>query len=258
MDAHSGVNQKFWDEIAPLHAASDYYDVDRFLAGAITLGDVEIAEVGEVAGLRMAHLMCHIGLDSMSWARRGAQVTGVDFSTEAIGIARGLAQRTGLDVPFVCADVLDADQHLDRYGYDVVFLSRGVLMWIEDISALAQVCASLLRPGGVFYLLDIHPLAMAISRTADGLHLQRGYFHSSGPTKVSEDGSYAVSYAGLQNQETHEWIHSVGEVVTALIDAGISIEFLHEFPTDEQSAAGPAASALPALFSVRGTSQRAQ
>lgn len=255
MDVHTGVNQRFWDEIAPLHAASDHYDVDRFLGGATTLGGIEIAEVGEVAGLRMAHLMCHIGLDTMSWVRRGAQVTGVDFSTEAIGIARGLAQRAGLDVTFVCTDVLDADRHLDRHGSDVVFLSRGVLMWIEDIPALAEVCASLLKPGGVFYLLDIHPLAMAIGQTADGLHLQRSYFHSPTPTTVREDGSYAVSDAGLQNQETREWTHSVGEVVTALINAKISIEFLHEFPSDAPSADGPAATALPGLLSVRGTSR---
>ncbi|HEY2174787.1 MAG TPA: class I SAM-dependent methyltransferase [Mycobacteriales bacterium] len=253
MDAHTGVNQRFWDEIAPLHAASDYYDVDGFLAGATTLGDVEIAEVGGVTGLRMAHLMCHIGLDTMSWARRGAQVTGVDFSTEAISIARGLAQRAGLDVPFVCADVFDVDRHLDRRTYDVVFLSRGVLMWVEDIPALAEVCASLLKPGGFFYLLDIHPLAMAIAQTPDGLHLQQSYFHSPTPSAVSTDGSYAISDAGLQHQETREWIHSVGDVVTALINAGIIIEFLHEFPADAPTAGGPAAAALPALFSVRGT-----
>lgn len=256
MDAHTGVNQRFWDEIAPLHAASDYYDVDRFLAGATTLGDAEIAEVGEVAGLRMAHLMCHIGLDTMSWARRGAQVTGVDFSTEAIGIARGLAQQAGLDVPFVCADVLDADRYLDRHTYDVVFLSRGVLMWVEDIPALAEVCASLLKPGGLFYLLDIHPLAMAIAQTADGLQLQQSYFHSPTPSAVSADGSYAISDAGLRNQETREWIHSLGEVVTALINAGIRIDFLHEFPPDVPSADRPAAMALPGLFSVRGRAQR--
>jgi 2-polyprenyl-3-methyl-5-hydroxy-6-metoxy-1,4-benzoquinol methylase len=253
MDAHTGVNQRFWDEIAPLHAASDYYDVDGFLAGATTLGDVEVAEVGGVTGLRMAHLMCHFGLDTMSWARRGAQVTGVDFSIEAISIARGLAERADLDVPFVCADVLDADRHLGRHTYDVVFLSRGVLMWVEDIPALAEVCASLLKPGGLFYLLDVHPLAMVIAQTAAGLHLQRSYFHSPTPSAVSTDGSYAVSDAGLRNRETHEWTHSVGEVVTALINAGIRIEFLHEFPADLPTAGGSVAPDLPGLFSVRGT-----
>ena len=96
-------------------------------------------------------------------------------------------------------------RHLDRHGYDVVFLSRGVLMWVEDIPALAEVCASLLKPGGLFYLLDIHPLAMAIAQTADGLHLQQSYFHSPTPSAVSADGSYAISDAGLRNQETREW-----------------------------------------------------
>jgi SAM-dependent methyltransferase len=245
MDQHTRVNRMFWDEIAPLHAASDYYRIDGFLKGADMLGEPEVTEVGDVTGKRLAHLMCHLGLDSLSWVRRGAQVTGVDFAPEAIRIADRLAEQVGLDATFVCADVARAAELLGRGTFDIVFLSRGILMWIGDLGVWAKACAELLKPGGVFYLLDIHPVAMTITRSADGVALQRGYFASPDPTVVVEDGSYAISDAGLDNQETHEWIHPLGDVVTALIGAGIRIEFLHEFPADDPD--------LPALFSIRGT-----
>ncbi len=251
MTGHTDVNQSFWDEVAPLHAASGYYRLDEFLAGADALGDREVAEVGDVTGRTMAHLMCHIGLDSLSWARRGAQVTGVDFSTEAIRIARGLAERSGIDATFVRSDVFSAADRLGRGAFDIVFLSRGILMWIEDITAWAEACATLLKPGGVFYLLDIHPVALALAPTDSGYVLRGSYFHASEPSIVVKDGSYALSGVGMQHQETREWSHSLGDVVTALVESGIRIEFLHEFPADEQPP--DSSMALPGLFSIRGT-----
>ncbi len=199
----------------------------------------------------MAHLMCHIGLDSLSWARRGAQVTGVDFSAEAVRIAQGLAERSGVGATFVPSDVLGAADRLGHSAFDIVFLSRGVLMWIEDLPAWADACAALLKPGGVFYLLDVHPIAMTISPTDSGFALHGSYFHSPDPAVVVKDGSYAVSDVGMQHQETREWNHSLGDVVTALVDAGIRIEFLHEFPGDEKLPSGSAQ--LPGLYSIRGT-----
>jgi SAM-dependent methyltransferase len=267
MDTHANVNQKLWDELAPLHAASRYYDVDAFVAGASTLGAIELEEVGAVGGKRLVHLMCHFGMDTLSWARRGAQVTGVDFSAEAIRIARELAEQVRTPAEFVCADVLQAaDAVADTF--DIVFLSRGVLMWIEDIDAWATACARLLRPGGVFYLLDNHPLALALTETDDGVSVHGDYFHSTEPVVVVKDGSYAVADPGMRHQESREWNHSLGEVVTALVRAGIRIEFLHEFPGDATATAvsagapgpqdwtGRRASArrrLPGLYSVRGT-----
>ncbi|MEQ4208562.1 class I SAM-dependent methyltransferase [Actinopolymorpha sp. B9G3] len=258
MDTHTTVNQRLWDELAPLHAASDYYDVESFVQGAETLEDTEVREVGDVTGKRLAHLMCHFGMDSLSWARHGASVTGLDFSRQAVDIARTLATRTGVEAEFVCADVMAAADVLDG-TFDVVFLSKGVMMWIETVSAWAQVCARLLKPGGVFYLLEFHPLAMVMSQTEDGLALQGSYFHSPDPEIVVSDGSYAVSEPGLAHQESREWTHSVGEIVTALVDAGIRIDFLHEFRAAENAfttVSGtkvPTGTSLPAAFSVRGT-----
>lgn len=250
MDEHTAVNQKLWDELAPLHAASALYDVDSFLGGANTLGRLEIGEVGSVAGKRLVHLMCHFGLDTLSWARLGARVTGVDFSGEAVRIGRELAERVGLDAEFVESDVLAAHERLDA-TFDIVFMSKGVMMWIRDLPAWAAVCARLLKPGGVFYLLDSHPLANA---AAGG-----SYFPTPEPTVVVADGSYAVSNAGLSHQESREWAHSLGDVVTALAQAGIRIEFLHEFPGAEAERFPlPELSdpTLPAFFSVRGVKDR--
>jgi 2-polyprenyl-3-methyl-5-hydroxy-6-metoxy-1,4-benzoquinol methylase len=236
MDETTAVNQKLWDELAPLHAASAYYNVESFLQSGNSLGEPERGEVGDVAGKRLLHLMCHIGLDTISWGRLGAHVTGVDFSAEALRIARELAAQVGIDASFVQSDVLAAADQLDG-EYDIVFLSRGVLCWIGDLAAWADVCARLLKPGGVFYLLELHPAATALAGGS--------YFHTPEPEVVVKDGSYAVSGTGMTNQESREWSHSLGDVVTALAGAGIRIEFLHEFPGADGK--------LPELYSVRGT-----
>jgi len=258
VDEHTAVNRDFWDEVAPHHEASEFYDVESFVAGRDTLGDIEVAELGDMAGRRMVHLQCHIGLDTLSWARRGVDVTGVDFSPASLKIARDLARRTGLSARFVESDVYTAAATLGD-TYDVVFTTRGVLMWLGDLAAWARTCARLLRPGGVFYLLDIHPLGMALEQTDDGLRLAANYFGSGLPDITREDRSYAVQDVGLANQETREWIHPVGSVVSALIDAGITIDFLHEWPTDEfapttlsSSDAHAGVPQLPGVFSVRG------
>ena len=229
MADHAAANRAFWDEIAPHHAASEFYAVERFLSNPDSLGDIEKAEVGPVAGLSICHLQCHIGLDTLSLARRGATVTGLDFSAVSLGIARDLSTRTGIAATFVQADVLDAADSLPG-RYDLVFTTGGVLMWIADLDRWAQNCARLLGRGGVFYLLDIHPLAMAFEPTDNGFTVASNYFGSREPDISAADGSYAVSNVGLRQQETCEWVHPVGQVVTALADAGLVIEFLHEHP----------------------------
>jgi 2-polyprenyl-3-methyl-5-hydroxy-6-metoxy-1,4-benzoquinol methylase len=256
VDEHLATNLRFWDEIAPHHAASQAYAVDSFVAGRNTLGAPELAEVGDVTGRELVHLQCHIGLDSLSWARLGAHVTGVDFSAEAVRIARRIADRAGLQARFVEAEVTEAPTALGR-TFDVVFTSRGVLMWLADLDRWAQACATLLEPGGRFYLLDHHPLSMALTTTEGGLVLARSYFPTSRPGVSRYDGSYAVRDVGLVNDETHEWIHPVGEVVTSLVRAGITIDSVTEWPADQLSPAeaggNPADTLqLPAFFSVVG------
>jgi len=257
MSDHFVVNQAFWDEIAPHHAASDFYAVEHFAATRDSLGEIENAEVGPLAGLSICHLQCHIGLDTLSLAGRGATVTGLDFSAESLRVARDLAARTEIPASFVQADVLDAAAVLGT-RYDMVFTTRGVLMWIADLARWADNCVKLLRSGGTFYLLDIHPLAMVLSPSGDGLRLTSSYFGGQQPTVTSADSSYAVRDVGLQHRETHEWVHPVGDVVSALAGAGLVVDFLHEHAGDSHSPttlsadlADPSVPRLPALFSIR-------
>ena len=251
------VNRSFWDEIAPHHAASEFYAVERFIAMRDSLGEIDKAEAGPLAARSICHLQCHIGLDTLSLANKGATVTGLDFSAESLKIARELSIRTAIPATFVHADVLDAADVLGS-SFDMVFTTGGVLMWISDLVRWADNCARLLHPGGVFYLHDIHPLAMALEPCETDWRLTYSYFGGGHPMVTSADGSYAVSGVGLQHQETHEWIHPVGDVVTALIGAGLVVEFLHEHPGDHPSSASlsPADGTrrtpqLPASYSVR-------
>lgn len=247
MDEHTKINQAFWDEVAPHHARSEFYAVERFVADPDRLGEPERSELGEVSGRSLCHLQCHIGLDSLALAYRGAEVTGVDLSEESLKIARDLSARTGIPATFVQSDVLAAADTLDS-RYDIVFTTRGVLMWVSDLAAWARTCARLLRPGGVFYLLDVHPLAMVLEEQDAGLR-QTGSYFGGEPSVVEADASYAVRDVGLTHRETHEWVHPVGAVVSALIDAGIMIDFLHEHPADDHE---PGSAGLPVLYSVRG------
>lgn len=258
MDRHTTVNQAFWDDVAPHHAQSDFYGIERFLTEKDSLGEIERAELGDASGRSICHLQCHIGLDSLSLANRGADVTGVDFSAESLRIARDLSDRTGIPATFVESDVLAAADILDA-NFDIIFTTRGVMMWIADLDSWARNCARLLRPGGSFYLLDIHPLGMVLHQTDSGLRLASSYFGGSEPIVRAADSSYAVSDVGLNHRETPEWVHPVGDVLTALVRAGISIEFLHEHPGDDYaptslapSGEQPGVAQLPTLYSIRG------
>lgn len=152
------VNKALWDERVPIHVASDFYDVTGFKGGGQTLRDFELAEVGDVTGLQLVHLQCHFGLDTLSWARRGAHVTGLDFSEKAIEAARTVADETELQARFVVADVYDAPAVLGE-TYDIVYTGLGALCWLPDINRWAETVTFLLRPGGFVYLAEFHPFA---------------------------------------------------------------------------------------------------
>ena len=157
MDERLQTNRAHWNECTPIHAASDFYDVAGFKAGRITLKDLERREVGDVSGKTLLHVQCHFGLDTMSWSRLGARATGVDFSDAAIDLARSLNDELGLDARFICANVYDLPKVLHEQ-FDVVFASYGVLIWLPDLAEWARVVSNHLKPGGVFYVVEFHPL----------------------------------------------------------------------------------------------------
>lgn len=220
------LNRAYWDERVPLHAASSFYDVSGFLSGRDVLRPFEPDEVGDARGKRLLHLMCHIGLDTLCWARRGATVIGLDFSQPALDTAADIATRAGLgSARFVAADIYGAAEALAGETFDIVYTGAGVMQWIPDIDRWAATVASLVAPDGFFYITDYHPF---IDIVDDGvLGLRRGYL-DRGPFIEDEPGSY-TGRADTSANTIVKWTHHIGSVVNALATAGLRIEFLHEF-----------------------------
>ena len=259
------ANRVMWDERVGIHAASEFYDVPGFRAGRNTLQSFEIAEVGDVTGLHLLHLQCHFGMDTLSWARLGARVSGLDFSPEAVATATKLATELGLDATFVCANVYDAVAAFEGERFDIVYTGFGAIIWLPDIERWARTVAALVRPGGLFYVAEGHPAASVFSDTS--LTAEYDYFRDpANPYAWNDAGSYADASASTVHNLSYEWPHPLGSVVTALIAAGLRIEFLHEFdytlwarwPFLEKNAAGeyhlPAGMPrLPLMYSIRAS-----
>ena len=225
------TNRTHWDEVTPIHVASTFYDVADFRQHPDRLNSVELGEVGDVRGKTLLHLQCHFGLDTLSWARHGAIVTGVDYSEPAIEQARSLSTEMNIPARFLVSNVYDAPAVLDE-AFDIVFTSYGVLCWLPDLTRWAQVAAHFVRPGGVFYVAEFHPMSMVFDDAADAaeLRFKYPYFPGEQPLRFDDAGDYTARGAVLRNRTTYEFLHPIGDVVTALIDAGLRIEFLHEFP----------------------------
>ena len=232
MDAYFRGNLEHWNEVTPIHERSAFYDVRGFKAGKSSLMPIERAELGDVAGKSLLHLQCHFGLDTLSWARLGARVTGVDFSGESVALARSLAEELEIQANFILSNVYDLPSALDE-KFDIVFTSYGVLCWLPDLERWAQVIAHFLKPGGIFYIVEFHPFACVFNGEVDAtdLRINYPYFHSVEPTKYEPDGSGTyVNRSATVTTSTFEWEHSLGDILNSLISAGLKIEFLHEFP----------------------------
>ena len=231
MDEYTEANRRHWDEVVPIHVGSALYDVASFTAGESKLKPVELQELGQVRGKTLLHLQCHFGLDTLSWAREGAIVTGIDFSEPALEAARALAAETSIDARFILSDVYSLPDKLDEQ-FDIVFTSYGALCWLPDIGRWAQVAAHFVRPGGTFYVVEFHPIVGIFDDDAGvtDLQVRFPYFPTGEPLRWEGLGTYTDRTARLEHDVTYEWPHPTSEVLTALIDAGLRIEFLHEFP----------------------------
>jgi SAM-dependent methyltransferase len=229
------LNRRHWDEATAIHTRGNVYGVDDFKAGLCRLHRIEIEEVGDVQGKRLLHLQCHFGLDTLSWARRGAQVTGVDFSSDAIAYARKLAGEVGVAGDFVCSNLYDLRGALDAPGaFDIVFTSYGVLNWLPDLGPWAELVAHYLKPRGFFYIVEAHPTARMFPIEEDmpkagSFRPFFPYFHDPQGIRFPAGADYADASARHTIDE-HEWQHSLGEVVSALAAHGLRVEFLHEYP----------------------------
>jgi SAM-dependent methyltransferase len=225
------ANRAMWDERVPIHAASAFYDQESFLAGKDTVAGFQAEEVGDVTGRSLVHLQCHMGQDTLSWARRGAaRVVGLDFSEPAVEVARGLAAELGYGperAAFVAADVYDAREALGGERFDVVYTGIGALCWLPDVRRWAEVAAALVAPGGFLYLAEFHPLANVLDWET-GTRFARDYAGAE-PFVTDAPGSYVDFAAETEHNRSYEWNHTIGAVVSALAEAGLRLEFLHEF-----------------------------
>ncbi|MFC1736383.1 class I SAM-dependent methyltransferase [Candidatus Hydrogenedentota bacterium] len=257
------INRANWDESTDIHlAGSDWYPIEDFKKGKCALRALELDEVGDVTGKSMLHLQCHFGMDTLSWARRGAHVTGVDFSEKAIAAAKALSRETGVDARFVCCNVYDLLEHLDG-KFDIVYTSYGVLYWLPDLRSWAQIVSSFLKEGGLFYIADGHPFVNGcINEDGDAPRLEGDYF-ALGQAKWEEpDFDYANTEV-KQSIPEYGWRHTVGEVINSLIEAGLRLCHFNEFPSfdvvqskdGQWRAAGPS-SPYPKMFSLKAIKDR--
>lgn len=220
------ANREGWNLRTPVHLRSGFYEIDDFVKGGTSLRCVELEELGDVAGKSLLHLMCHFGQDTLSLARMGARATGIDFSAAAIAAARGLARKTGSPAEFVCCNLYDARKHVQGV-FDIVYTSYGVVGWLPDLKAWGRIISESLRPGGIFYIAEFHPFVWMLDDKFE--KFAYSYFHSETPLEFDMQGTYADRDADIR-YKNFNWIHSLGDVVSALTAAGLEIEFLHEFP----------------------------
>lgn len=227
------LNRASWDERAPAHAASPDYDVERFTADPAFLSKVvqfDLPLLGDISGLRGVHLQCHIGTDTISLARLGASMTGLDFSPAALAQARHIAERTGADATFVQADVYDAVDVLGAGSFDLVFTGIGALCWLPSVRRWAEVVAGLLRPGGRLFIREGHPMLWALADVRDDrlLVVEHSYFERDEPLVWDEGGTYVQTDAVFTHNITHEWNHGLGEIITALLENGMQLTGITE------------------------------
>jgi SAM-dependent methyltransferase len=229
------ANRIHWDERVAIHLGPRGYDLDRLRAGQSRLNAIEAAELPPLSGKRVLHLQCHFGADTLKLVQRGAaEVVGVDFSTPAIATARALADEMGLAerARFYEGDVYDALRVVPApHEFDLVFVTWGALCWLPDVSKWARIVAAMLRPGGSLYLAEGHPAAYVLddaTPSADGMPGFYAPYFSRDPIVYTEDRDYIVADAHFANATTYTWIHPLGDTVTGLLDAGMSLDWLHE------------------------------
>ncbi len=229
MKEYLEANKKRWDQLTFEHEKSALYDLAGFKSGKDRLRFIGLTVLGDVAGKSLLHLQCHFGLDTLAGARRGAIVTGADFSQNAITLAKSLSEELHIPAQFYCQDIYQLP-HVLSGEFDIVFTAYGVLHGLPDLQTWAEIISHYLKPGGIFYIVEDHPFFRVFRANSEGdFFAERSYFYSEEPQRIEETGSYASD-----NQETvgtyYVWDHSLGEIINALIGAGLRIDLLHEFP----------------------------
>jgi SAM-dependent methyltransferase len=232
------ANKDLWNKRTAVHKDSSFYDVRGFKAGKNVLTSIELHEVRDVSGKKMLHLQCHFGMDSLNWARLGADVTGIDLSDRAINEARKLNDELGMNAKFICCNIYDLHPHniesskispeggdLEAPGtFDIVFTSYGVIGWLPDLDKWAEIISYYLKPGGIFYMAEFHPVIWMFD---DDFKEIKYCYENRGVIETDSQGTYTDRDADIQAKE-YGWNHSISEVLNALITHGLSIDLFNE------------------------------
>ncbi len=219
------VNRETWNKKVAIHASSNFYDLEAFKKGGSSLHGYELEALGDVSEKKLLHLQCHFGQDTLSWARMGAKCTGVDISEEGITLAKKLNRELDLNANFVCCNVLDTSQYVTDL-FDIVFTSYGTIGWLPDLNPWAKMIAQRLKPSGVFYIVEFHPIAWMFDYTQIPAQLKYGY-HQKETIYEEYQGTYADPTSTMVSKE-FSWNHGLGEIVSALSAQGLRIDFLKE------------------------------
>lgn len=224
MKDYISANKKWWNDVTPVHSRSKLYDLQGFKKGKSSLLSIEHEEMKDVRGKTLLHLMCHFGMDTLSWAREGAIVTGVDLSDKSITLAKKLSKETGIPAKFICSDIYKLPDVLNK-KFDIVFTSYGVLCWLSNIKKWAKLINYFLKTGGTFYIVELHPFTNILSHD---FKIYYKYF-KIGPYIDDSSGTYTDWEADVKGF-TYEWSYTIGDVINTLINEGLKIEFVHEYP----------------------------
>lgn len=215
------TNRKTWNNKVAVHADSDFYDLKGFKKGASSLKSYELDALGTVSGKSLLHLQCHFGQDTLSWSRMGAKCTGVDISEDGVKLAQDLNEELGLDATFVCCNVLDVSKHISE-KFDIVFTSYGTIGWLPDLKPWARMISERLKPNGIFYIVEFHPIAWMFDYSTVPPKLEYGYMQKDSIYEEYE-GTYANPKASIMSKE-YGWNHSLSEILNSLIEAGLTID----------------------------------
>lgn len=218
------ANKEAWNKRTAVHIDSSFYDNDAFKAGKLSLNKTELDELGDVNGKTLLHLQCHFGQDTLSWARLGAAVTGIDLSDKAIDEAKQLSQAINIPAEFICCNVYDTLDHINSQ-FDIVYTSYGTVGWLPDLNKWAHVISNALKPGGTFYMVDFHPVLWMWDN--DFTHVKYAY-HNEAVIIEDQSGSYTDRDADIHYRE-YSWNHSISEILNALISNGLTIKQFNEF-----------------------------
>ena len=220
------VNRQTWNEKVKIHSKSNMYDLDAFKNGKSSLMEYELNALGDVKGKSLLHLQCHFGQDTLSWSRAGANCVGVDLSDEGIALAKSLNKELQLDAEFVRCNVLDTSKHVKEL-FDIVFKSYGVIGWLPDLKPWGKMIAERLKKGGTFYMVEFHPIVWMFDYLNGKQVMKYGYMQDEAIYEEYE-GTYANQDSKITSKE-YGWNHGLSEVVNALIEAGLKIDYLNEY-----------------------------